>query len=125
MTYQTIYINGKELAFKKGETILEVARRNHIESSHIKTPTLCHLRCPPPKNIHTGACRICVVEVETVNTLLPACAIQAVPGMVSHTDSAKVVEARKKIIQLMLSLGNHNCSMCGSEESHSHESQPT
>jgi NADH dehydrogenase/NADH:ubiquinone oxidoreductase subunit G len=117
MTYQIIFINGNELAFEKGETILEVARRNHIESNHIEIPTLCHLmRSTPSPNIYIGACRICVVEVQTAHTLLPACATLAAPGMVLRTESAKVVEARKKIIQLMISSGNHNCAIRGIEE---------
>ena len=59
-----ILINGNEFAFESGETILDVAQRNDID-----IPTLCHLKGATP----TGACRICVVEVEGARTLLPAC----------------------------------------------------
>ena len=57
MTAQThpIVIDGKELTFESGETVLEVARRNGIE-----IPTLCHMKGATP----TGACRVCVVEVQ-------------------------------------------------------------
>jgi predicted molibdopterin-dependent oxidoreductase YjgC len=106
-TAQTLTINGMELAFEPGETILQVARRNQID-----IPTLCHLKGTTP----TGACRICVVEVERARTLLAACATPAGPGMVVRTESPAVVAARKQIIQLMLSSGNHNCAVRGSDE---------
>jgi predicted molibdopterin-dependent oxidoreductase YjgC len=103
----TITINGKEFAFEPGDTILEVARRHHID-----IPTLCHLKGTTP----TGACRVCMVEVERARTLLPACATPAARQMVVATESPKVVEARKLIIQLMLSSGNHNCAVRGSDD---------
>ncbi len=102
----TIIINGNPLTFEAGETILDVARRNFID-----IPTLCHLKGTTP----TGACRICVVEVERARTLLPACATPAADNMVVMTESPKVVEARRLILQLMLSSGNHNCAVRGSD----------
>jgi predicted molibdopterin-dependent oxidoreductase YjgC len=103
---QTLSINGNALTFTPGETILQVARRNNID-----IPTLCHLKGTTP----TGACRVCVVEVERARTLLAACATPAAAGMVVQTESPKVVTARKQIIQLMLSSGNHNCAVRGSD----------
>jgi predicted molibdopterin-dependent oxidoreductase YjgC len=105
---QTLTINGHRLEFEAGETILAVARRNSID-----IPTLCHLKGATP----TGACRICVVEVERARSLLASCATPAAPGMVVETESPKVVEARKLILQLMLSSGNHNCAVRGSDDS--------
>ena len=104
---QTLFINGNELPFESGETILEVARRNGID-----IPTLCHLKGTTP----TGACRICVVEVEKARTLMASCATPAAAGMVVLTESPKVVEARRQIIRLMLSSGNHNCAVRGSDD---------
>jgi predicted molibdopterin-dependent oxidoreductase YjgC len=101
-----ITINGNELAFKTGDTILDVARNNCID-----IPTLCHLKGAPP----TGACRICVVEVERARALLPACSTPADKGMIVHTESPNVIEARRLILQLMLSSGNHNCAIRGSD----------
>lgn len=103
---QTILINGREMTFEGGETILEVARRNQID-----IPTLCHLKGATP----TGACRICVVEVEGARTLLAACATPAAAGMKVQTESPAVIEARRLILQLMLSSGNHNCAVRGSD----------
>lgn len=103
---QTIVLNGNEISFEPGETVLEVARRSSID-----IPTLCHLKGASP----TGNCRVCIVEVEGEQNLLPSCDTPASGGMVVHTESAKVVEARKLIIQLMLSSGNHNCAIRGAE----------
>lgn len=103
---QTLSINGRELAFDSGESILDVARRNHID-----IPTLCHLK----GTVATGACRICVVEVKGARTLLAACATPAAAGMQVQTESAAVIEARRLILQLMLSSGNHNCAVRGSD----------
>ena len=102
-----IVINGNEFPFETGETILDVARRGNID-----IPTLCHLKGTTP----TGACRICVVEVERARTLLPACATPAAPNMVVRTESAPVVAARREILQLMLSSGNHNCAVRGRDD---------
>jgi predicted molibdopterin-dependent oxidoreductase YjgC len=102
---KSLIINGNELSFESDETILDIAKRNHIE-----IPTLCHLKHATP----TGACRICVVEVEGARSLLPACATPAAAGMIVRTESADVISARRLILQLMLSSGNHNCAVRGS-----------
>jgi len=103
-----IVINGNELPIEPGETILDVARRGHID-----IPTLCHLKGTTP----TGACRICVVEVKGARTLLPACSTPATPNMVVRTESPEVVASRKEILRLMLSSGNHNCAVRGRDDS--------
>ncbi len=96
-----ITIDDNQLTFKPGETILDVAQRNDIY-----IPTLCHLKGTTP----TGACRICVVEVQGAGKLVESCAAPAASGMEVFTESAKVVKARKEIIRLMLASGNHNCA---------------
>ena len=92
---------------KPGETILEVARRNGID-----IPTLCHLKGASP----TGACRVCVVEVEGARTLMASCATPAADNMVVQTESPRVVEARRLIIELLLASGNHNCTIRGADD---------
>ncbi|KJS33210.1 MAG: NADH dehydrogenase [Desulfatitalea sp. BRH_c12] len=104
---QTLSINGHDVSFQSGQTILEVARQHHID-----IPTLCHLKGTTP----TGACRICVVEVEGARTLLASCATPAASGMKVQTESPAVIEARRLIIQLLLSSGNHNCAVRGSDD---------
>lgn len=101
-----IRINGNDFSFKPGETILEVAQHNNID-----IPTLCHLKGAAP----TGACRICVVEVQGARSLLPSCATPAADNMVVLTESPTVVSARQMILQLLLSSGNHNCAVRGSD----------
>ncbi len=100
-------INGNELSFEPGETILEVARRADID-----IPTLCHLKGATP----TGACRICVVEVEGAENLVTACSTPAAANMVVRTESARVVASRKETLRLMLSSGNHNCAVRGRDD---------
>jgi predicted molibdopterin-dependent oxidoreductase YjgC len=101
-----IIINGNRLTFEPGETILQVARRNNVD-----IPTLCHLEGAIP----TGACRVCVVEVKGARTLIASCAAPAAPNMEVWTESPAVVKARKMVIQLLLSSGNHNCAVRGSD----------
>ncbi len=103
---KAITINGNPLTFSPGETILEVARRNSID-----IPTLCHLKGASP----TGVCRVCVVEIAGARNLMTACTTPATEDMVVKTESEKVVEARRTVIQLMLSSGNHNCAIRGSD----------
>jgi predicted molibdopterin-dependent oxidoreductase YjgC len=102
-----IVINGNALDFSLGETILDVAKRNGID-----IPTLCHLKGTIP----TGACRICVVEVEKARTLMVSCATPASANMIVHTESPKVIEARRAILELLLSSGNHNCTIRGADD---------
>ena len=101
-----ITINGSEFTFQPGETILDVARRNAID-----IPTLCHLKAASP----TGACRVCLVEVQGARSLVASCAMPAAPRMVVNTESPTVVTARRLVIQLLLASGNHNCLMKGSD----------
>ena len=100
-----IVINGNEFSFEPGESILEVARRNSID-----IPTLCHLKGVTA----TGACRVCVVEVQGARSLVASCAAPAGNNMIVRTESAKVIAARRMVIQLLLSSGNHNCAVSGS-----------
>ena len=100
-----IVINGNEFSFESGETILDVARRNSID-----IPTLCHLKGTTP----TGACRVCVVEVEGARSLVASCAAPAANNMIVRTESAPVITARRMVLQLLLSSGNHNCAVSGS-----------
>ena len=99
-TQPTITLNGARVAFVPGQTILEAARDNGVE-----IPTLCHMKdCTP-----TGVCRICVVEVEGSDRLLPSCETPARAGMNIKTESRRVIEARKEILGMLVASGDHNC----------------
>ena len=99
----TIKINGIEVSAPKGSTILETARLAHIE-----IPTLCFL-----KEINEiGACRICVVEVKGARSLVPSCVYPINEGMEVWTNTPKVLDSRKKTLQLLLSNHNRTCLSC-------------
>lgn len=97
---KTMIINGREVSFTPGETILEVACRNNIY-----IPTLCYLKGASP----TGACRVCLVEVKGAKGLVASCAEPVGPGMEVLTDSPGVIQARRLNIELLLASGQHNC----------------
>lgn len=99
----TLKINGVEVSAPAGSTILEAARLAHIE-----IPTLCFL-----KEINAiGACRICVVEVKGAKTLVTACVYPVSEGMEVWTNTPKVLESRKKTLQLILSDHDRKCLSC-------------
>jgi NADP-reducing hydrogenase subunit HndD len=98
-----INVNGKDLSVTSGTTILKAA-----EQSGIPIPHLCFL-----KEINEiAACRMCVVEVEGTERLVPACNTEAMEGMVIHTNSPRVRQARKTNLRLILSQHNSNCTVC-------------
>jgi bidirectional [NiFe] hydrogenase diaphorase subunit len=99
----TFKINDQEIGGRDDESILHVAREHGIF-----IPTLCQL---DGLSI-AGACRLCLVEVEGVAKLLPACATRVSEGMVVHTDSERLARYRKTIVEMLFSEGNHICSVC-------------
>lgn len=98
-----IEVNNKKLEAKQGETILDVLNRNGM---HV--PTLCHIKDMIP----TGTCRMCVVELENNGKLIPSCSFPASPEMKIRTHSPRVVEARKTIVELLLSNHPDDCLYC-------------
>lgn len=98
-----IEVNNTQVEAKKGDTILDVAK-----NMGINIPTLCHLKDLTP----TGACRMCVVEVEGANGLVPSCSFPVADGMKINTHSNKVVEARKMIVELLLANHPDDCLYC-------------
>ena len=103
MALVNITIDGREIAAQVGQTILEAAQAVGID-----IPTLCHHPALEP----IGACRMCLVEVERQRTLQTACTFKVNDGMVVHTESEKVVAARKFVLQSLLSERNHFCMYC-------------
>jgi formate dehydrogenase major subunit len=88
-----ITVNGNDIAFEPGATILEAARTSGIE-----IPTLCWY----PKLPIVGNCRICLVSVQGQGKLLPACATPAAEGMVVETESNAAVENRRSVLGFLL-----------------------
>ncbi|WMJ85265.1 NADH-dependent [FeFe] hydrogenase, group A6 [Anaerocolumna sp. MB42-C2] len=98
-----IKINGVDVAAPKGSTILEAARIAHID-----IPTLCYL-----KEINEiGACRICVVEVKGARSLVASCVYPINEGMEVWTNTPKVLNSRKKTLELILSDHDRKCLSC-------------
>ena len=100
---QLITIDGRSLPFTAGETILDVAARNSIP-----IPTLCYM----PEAGHRDVCRLCVVEVEDVGRLLPACSTPATAGMIVETSNDKVRTSRRETLDLLIASGRHTCITC-------------
>ena len=99
----TIKINGVTVSAPAGSTILEAARL-----AHIKIPTLCYL-----KEINEiGACRMCVVEVKGARSLVASCVYPINEGMEVWTNTPKVLDSRRKTLQLILSTHRKECLSC-------------
>ncbi|NLB18787.1 MAG: 2Fe-2S iron-sulfur cluster binding domain-containing protein, partial [Syntrophomonadaceae bacterium] len=94
MEVMRLNIDGKECTAYPGQTILEVARANHIE-----IPTLCH---DERVKIY-GACGLCVVETEGSPRLSRACATEVAPNMIVFTDTPRLRASRKMTLELLLS----------------------
>lgn len=103
-----ITIDGREIKVPASSTVLEAARMIDID-----IPTLCHLDLHDIKMVNKSAsCRICVVEVEGRRNLAPACATPVVDGMVIRTNTVRVLEARKTVLELLLSDHPKDCLVC-------------
>jgi iron-only hydrogenase group A len=98
-----IQVDGRALEAKEGETILSALKREGI---HV--PTLCHMEGLLP----SGACRMCVVEMEGAPNFVPACSFPVANGMKIQTRSPKVLDARRTIVELLLSNHPDDCLYC-------------
>jgi predicted molibdopterin-dependent oxidoreductase YjgC len=86
-----------------GQTVLDAAR-----AAGIYIPALCY----HPKTGKAGRCRACVVEVEGQRGLKESCAMPVKDGLVVRTDTPKVLQTRRTVVELLLSEGHHNCLAC-------------
>ena len=98
-----VTIDGKQLCVDASKTILQAARE-----AGIAIPTLCYL-----EGINEiGACRLCIVEVEGMNRLVPSCNTKVEEGMVIRTNTEKIRAARKINTELLLSQHQCQCTTC-------------
>ena len=96
-------IDNIEVEVEEGTTILEAARQVGID-----IPTLCFL-----KEINeVGECRMCIVEVEGMRGFATSCIQKVSEGMVVHTNTPAVVDARKVVLDLILSNHKIDCLKC-------------
>jgi len=99
----TVYINKQEIRVAEGTTILNAAA-----TAGIKIPTLCHLENQHPK----GACRVCMVDVEGAKNMVASCTTPVSEGMKITTNSKNVREARKFVVELLISEHCGECKTC-------------
>jgi len=104
----TLKIDNREISVPKGTTILEAARELGID-----IPTLCYMNLKDLciKNA-PASCRICVVEVDGRKNLAPSCATRCENGMNVHTNTMRVLNARRTVLELMLSDHPSDCLVC-------------
>lgn len=98
-----IEVNGGTVEAQDGDTVLAAVRR-----AGVAIPTLCHYDGLPP----SGACRMCVVDVEGQRGLVPSCAFPVSAGMKVRTHSARAVDARRTIVELLLAAHPDDCLYC-------------
>lgn len=98
-----IEVNNRRIGVQEGETLLTALRRNGF-----KVPTLCHMNRFTP----SGACRLCVVEVEGKRDLITSCSHPVETGMRVFTNSKRVIRARKSLVELLLSNHPDDCLYC-------------
>lgn len=99
----TFTLNGREIKAPKGDLLIEVAKRNGIE-----IPAFCYYEGFSLQ----AACRMCLVEVEKMPKLQPGCTLPVNDGMVVHTESEKVVESRKSMLEFLLTNHPLDCPVC-------------
>ncbi|MCE5235285.1 MAG: NADH-dependent [FeFe] hydrogenase, group A6 [Clostridiaceae bacterium] len=99
----TLKIDGRTVQAKENATVLEAALQEGI-----KIPTLCNL-----KDINSiGACRICLVEDGKSHKLFASCVMPVSEGMEVVTNSAAVLNARRAVLELILSDHDRSCLTC-------------
>jgi NADH-quinone oxidoreductase subunit G/NADP-reducing hydrogenase subunit HndD len=99
----SLTINGRDVSVEDGTTLLDAAR-----AQGERIPTLCHIKGMLP----TGACRMCVVEVEGRPGLVPSCSYPAEPGMKVRTSSPRVMNARRTVAELLAASHPFDCITC-------------
>jgi NADP-reducing hydrogenase subunit HndD len=101
-------IDNKPVVVNKGTTLLEAAK-----SIGVNIPSLCYMKLEDMNfENKPGGCRICVVEVEGRRNLAPACKTDCTEGMVVHTHTTKVINARRTVMELILSDHPFDCLIC-------------
>ncbi|MDF1611089.1 molybdopterin-dependent oxidoreductase [Stygiobacter electus] len=99
----TITIDGKQVEFKPGQTVIQAAMDAGIDIPHF---------CYHPKLSISGNCRVCLVEIEKMPKLAISCATLASDGMVVHTKSDKTLDARNAVMEFILINHPLDCPIC-------------
>lgn len=96
-------INGKEVTAPKGALLLEVC-----EAAGFQVPNFCYYKDLPPQ----AACRMCLVRIEKMGRLQTACTVRVADGMVVTTNSQEILDARKAMVDFILSNHPLDCPVC-------------
>lgn len=103
-------IDNKHIEVPKGTTILQAAKQ-----AGINIPSLCYMNLPHLDQEHKpGSCRVCLVEIPGKRTLVPACVIKCTEGMEVLTHSMRALNARRTVVELLLSDHPKDCLICPS-----------
>ncbi len=102
-TAVTLTIDGRLVSAREDDTILLAAR-----AAGITIPTLCYL---DGLSAH-GGCRVCLVEIAGSPRLQPACFMRVAEGMAVRTDTDRLRDYRRMIVELLFAEGNHICAVC-------------
>lgn len=102
-----ISIDNKQIKVEKGTTVLQAANMVGI-----RIPNLCYHENLPV----TSACRLCLVEIDGAKSLMASCSAPVVDGMKVFTDSERVINARRMVLELLLSDHPDDCEKSGSCE---------
>jgi iron-only hydrogenase group A len=103
----SLTINNIPIEVPEGTTILAASKK-----AGIRIPTLCFVEGLQA----IGACRVCVVEVEGARNLVASCSMPVAPGMKVLTNTRRVREARRAVVELLLSEHNGDCQTCDRSE---------
>ena len=103
MAVLTLNVNDQQITAQEGETVLSAATE-----AGVYIPTLCHLNGVSD----IGACRLCLVEIGGSNKLQASCVTRVAEGMEVQTNSPRVREYRKMILELLFAERNHVCAVC-------------
>ncbi|MCX7040659.1 MAG: 2Fe-2S iron-sulfur cluster-binding protein, partial [Spirochaetes bacterium] len=96
-------IDNRKVQVPDGTNLIDAARL-----AGVTIPSLCYL-----KHVQAiGACRVCLVEVEGAKALAASCVTPATEGMKVHTNSSRVRDARRAVVELILSDHEGDCQTC-------------
>lgn len=103
----TLTVDGKEIKARKGMSVLEAAL-----GAGIYIPHLCYHADVPP----SGACGLCIVQIDGIPDLLTACTTPAEDGMIVHTDSPEIGRIRCVALQLLIASHPADCLTCSENQ---------
>ncbi|MGE5109839.1 MAG: NADH-quinone oxidoreductase subunit NuoG [Acidobacteriaceae bacterium] len=98
-----ITVDGKQLSVPAGTLLIDACKNVGIE-----VPSFCYY----PGLSLQGACRMCLVEIEKMPKMQTACTTPVAEGMVVRTETEKVVQARKSMLELVLANHPLDCPVC-------------